>query len=142
MSRSSIAWASSPRASRDPEQWVGKQISQSTWDAVQTSSSGWAPSVTRDEIAYTIWKRLSSGWIVLAGVNQDSVDLTMSNETRGVALALIPWRTAVAIVFALLRICGVSRTLESLADAVIAFGRGQDCARPRSSIRSTPPQQP
>jgi PAS domain S-box-containing protein len=120
---------------RDPEAWVGKRMTDGAWALVQQASVGRAPMRTVDGVAvYTSWKRLSSGWFVLAGIDRTSADRIVSAETRGVGFAL-GLASLAAIVLALLASTMLTRRLKGLADSVIAFGQGDDVSPPRSAIR-------
>jgi PAS domain S-box-containing protein len=120
--------------SREAEQSVGRPASTATWAAVQTAPSGWAPTVTREGIAvYTAWKRLPGGWSVVASIDQEGADRLAESETKNVAIAL-GLGSLVAIAAWLLASAALTRRLQGLADAVIAFGHGGDVAPPRSRV--------
>ena len=120
---------------RDPDTWVGKRTTEAAWALVQQAPSGRAPMRTVDGVAvYTTWKRLPSGWFVLAGIDQKSADRIVSGETRGVGFAL-GLASVGAIVLALLASTVLTRRLKGLVDSVIAFGQGKDVEPPLSAIR-------
>lgn len=119
---------------RNSEQSVGRPVSPTTWAALQSTPSGWAPTLTREGVAiYSAWKRLDAGWYVIASIDRESADRVPANETKKVAVALT-LASFTAIVAALVASAALTRSLKGLTNAVIGFGRGRDEIAPRSSI--------
>jgi PAS domain S-box-containing protein len=121
--------------SRDPEKWVGGPASAPAWALARQSDSGWVRSTSLEGLnIWLSWRRLSSGWTVLAGVDERGLDHVAREQTRSLSLgALIV--TLLGLLFTVLAATAIGRPLARLSAAARAFGRGDAIPPFASHIR-------
>ena len=111
--------------SRDPEKWVGGPTSAPVWALARQSGAGWARSTSLEGLnIWLSWRRLSSGWTVLAYMDERHLDRIAREQTRSLSLAALIV-TSLGLLFAALAATAIGRPLARLSAAAQAFGRGE-----------------
>jgi signal transduction histidine kinase len=121
--------------SQDAEKWVGRPASTPAWTLVRRRDTGWERTHTLEGLpVYFTWRRLTSGWTVLAAVNERDLDLVARKETRKVSIAAVAIGL-LGLLFAVLTAVALGRPLARLSAAAAAFGRGEEIRPIASHIR-------
>jgi signal transduction histidine kinase len=111
--------------SRDPEKWVGGPASAPVWALARQSDAGWARSTSLEGLnIWLSWQRLSSGWTVLAYMDERHLDRIAREQTQSLSLAALIV-TLLGLLFAALAATAIGRPLARLSAAAQAFGRGE-----------------
>jgi signal transduction histidine kinase len=121
--------------SQDPDKWVGRSASMPAWILARQKDTGWERTNTLEGLAvYFKWQRLTSGWTVLAALNERDLDLVTRKETKTVSIAALA-TGVLGLLFAVLTAVMLGRPLARLSAAAAAFGRGEEIRPIVSRIR-------
>jgi PAS domain S-box-containing protein len=120
---------------RDPERWVGSNVTPVAQANFQAAPTGWAQTVSLEGTPYyTAWRRSPFGWTVAAGVDQTDLELAVRGETQRVSIGAAI-ATLCGLVFAALAGAAIGRPLARLAHAAERFGKGASFEKPDTVIR-------